>query len=149
MTDSRRPKDAATHIGNRKLDPATLMMSHGYDPALSEGSLKPPIFLTSTFVFERAADGKHFFEGISGKRPGGTDGLIYSRFNSPNQQILEERFKLWEGAEECLTFSSGMTAITTLFLTFVRPGDVIVHSGPLYAATESIIAKILSQFGVK
>ena len=149
MTDSRRPKDAATHIGNRKLDPATLMMGHGYDPALSEGSLKPPIFLTSTFVFERAADGKHFFEGITGKRPGGTDGLIYSRFNSPNQQILEERFKLWEGSEECLTFSSGMTAITTLFLALVRPGDVIVHSGPLYAATESIIAKILSQFGIK
>ena len=149
MTDSRRPKDAATHIGNRKLDPSTLMMGHGFDPALSEGSLKPPIFLTSTFVFERAADGKHFFEGITGRRPGGTDGLVYSRFNNPNQQILEERFKLWEGAEECLTFSSGMTAITTLFLTFVRPGDVIVHSGPLYAATESIIAKILSQFGVK
>ena len=146
---SRRPKDAETHIGNHKLDASTLMMGHGYDPALSEGSLKPPIFLTSTFVFERAADGKHFFEGITGKRPGGTEGLVYSRFNSPNQQILEERFKLWEGSEECLTFSSGMTAITTLFLTFVRPGDVIVHSGPLYAATESIIAKILSQFGVK
>ncbi|WP_309602604.1 cystathionine gamma-synthase family protein [Sphingomonas sp.] len=151
MTDnhSRKPKDAETHIGNHKLDPSTMMMGHGYDPALSEGSLKPPIFLTSTFVFERAADGKHFFEGITGKRPGGTDGLVYSRFNNPNQQILEERFKLWEGSEECLTFSSGMTAITTLFLAFVRPGDVIVHSGPLYAATESIIAKILSQFGIK
>jgi methionine-gamma-lyase len=149
VTDSRRPKDPETHIGNRKLDPSTLMMGHGFDPALSEGSLKPPIFLTSTFVFERAADGKHFFEGVTGKRPGGTTGLIYSRFNNPNQQILEDRFKLWEDAEECLTFSSGMTAITTLFLTFVRPGDVIVHSGPLYAATESIIAKILSQFGVK
>ena len=146
---SRRPKEAATHIGNHKLDPSTLMMGHGFDPALSEGSLKPPIFLTSTFVFERAADGKHFFEGITGKRPGGTEGLVYSRFNNPNQQILEERFKLWENSEECLTFSSGMTAITTLFLTFVRPGDVIVHSGPLYAATESIIAKILSQFGIK
>ena len=76
MTDSRRPKDSETHIGNRKLDPSTLMMGHGFDPALSEGSLKPPIFLTSTFVFERAADGKHFFEGITGKRPGGTSGLV-------------------------------------------------------------------------
>ncbi|MEO6432728.1 MAG: cystathionine gamma-synthase family protein [Sphingomicrobium sp.] len=146
---SRSPKPSATQIGNHQLKPATLMMGYGFDSALSEGSLKPPIFLTSTFVFERAADGKHFFEGITGKRPGGTDGLVYSRFNSPNQQILEERFKLWEAAEECLTFSSGMTAVTTLFLTFVRPGDVIVHSGPLYAATESVIAKILSQFGIK
>ena len=119
------------------------------DAALSEGSLKPPIFPTSTFVFERAADGKLFFEGITGRRPGAGDGLVYSRFNNPNQNILEDRLKLWEDAEESLAFSSGMTAITTLFLTFVRPGDVIVHSGPLYAATESIIAKILSQFGIK
>ena len=146
---SRRPKQAATHIGNHKLDPSTLMMGYGYDAALSEGSLKPPIFLTSTFVFERAADGKLFFEGITGRRPGAGDGLVYSRFNNPNQNILEDRLRLWEDAEESLAFSSGMTAITTLFLTFVRPGDVIVHSGPLYAATETIIAKILAQFGVK
>ena len=149
MTESRRPKDAATHIGNHKLDPSTLMMGYGFDPALSEGSLKPPIFLTSTFVFERAADGKRFFEGVTGKRPGGAEGLIYSRFNGPNQEILEDRLALWEDAEEALTFSSGMTAITTLLLTFVRPGDVIVHSGPLYAATETIINKILGQFGIK
>jgi methionine-gamma-lyase len=152
VTDSRRPKDAATHIGNHKLDPSTLMMGYGFDPALSEGSLKPPIFLTSTFVFERAADGKHFFEGITGKRPdvgGLAEGLVYSRFNGPNQEILEDRLALWEDADEALTFSSGMTAITTLMLTFVRPGDVIVHSGPLYAATETIINKILGQFGVK
>ncbi len=148
-TTSRKPKQAATHIGNHKLDPSTMMMGHGYDAALSEGSLKPPIFPTSTFVFERAADGKLFFEGITGRRPGAGDGLVYSRFNNPNQNILEDRLKLWEDAEESLAFSSGMTAITTLFLTFVRPGDVIVHSGPLYAATESIIAKILSQFGIK
>ncbi len=148
-TSSRTPKQSPTKIGNHRLKPATLMMGYGFDPALSEGSLKPPIFLTSTFVFDRAADGKHFFEGITGKRPGGTSGLIYSRFNNPNLQILEDRLAIWEDAEEALAFSSGMTAITTLFLTFVRPGDVIVHSGPLYAATESIIAKILSQFGVK
>jgi methionine-gamma-lyase len=47
------------------------MMGHGFDPALSEGSLKPPIFLTSTFVFENAAAGKRHFEGVTGKRPGG------------------------------------------------------------------------------
>ncbi len=147
---TRRPKQSPTSIGNHKLKPSTLMLGYGFDPALSEGSLKPPVFLTSTFVFEKAADGKHFFEGITGKRPGGgMEGLVYSRFNGPNQEILEDRLALWEDAEEALTFSSGMTAITTLFLTFVRPGDVIVHSGPLYAATESVIAKILSQFGVQ
>jgi methionine-gamma-lyase len=145
---SRRPKPSATSIGNHKLSPATLMMGHGFDPALSEGSLKPPIFLTSTFVFETAAHGKRFFEGITGKRPGGAEGLVYSRFNGPNQEILEERLKLWEGADDALTFSSGMSAIATLLLTFVKPGDVIIHSGPLYAATETLIAKILGRFGV-
>ena len=146
---SRRPKPARTSIGNHQLSPATLMMGHGFDPVLSEGSLKPPIFLTSTFVFENAAEGKRFFEGITGKRPGGAEGLVYSRFNGPNQEILEDRLRLWEEAETALTFSSGMSAIHTLFMTFVRPGDVIVHSGPLYAATEGLIAKIMSQFGIK
>ena len=144
----RPPRPSATRIGNHKMRPSTLMMGYGFDPALSEGSLKPPIFLTSTFVFENAAAGKHFFEGVTGKIPGGAEGLIYSRFNGPNQEILEDRFALWEDADDALAFSSGMAAIATLLLTFVRPGDCVVHSGPLYAATETLIAKILGQFGV-
>jgi methionine-gamma-lyase len=147
-TPTRKPKAAITHIGNHQLSPATLMMGHGYDPVLSEGSLKAPIFLTSTFAFPSAAEGKRFFEGITGKVPGGTDGLVYSRFNGPNQQILEGRLALWDGAEESLVFSSGMTAICVLFLTFASAGDVIVHSGPLYAASEGFIARTLSRFGV-
>jgi len=150
VTESRRPKDMETHIGNHKLDPSTLMMGYGFDPALSEGSLKPPIFLTSTFVFQTAAEGKRFFEGITNKHGSGgkAEGLVYSRFNGPNQEILEDRLKIWEDGEAALTFSSGMTAIAILLLTFVRPGDVVVHSGPLYAATETIINKVLPQFGV-
>jgi methionine-gamma-lyase len=147
-TPKRRPKQSPTSIGNHKLKPSTLMLGYGFDPALSEGSLKPPVFLTSTFVFDSAADGKRFFEGVTGKRPGGAEGLIYSRFNGPNQEILEDRLAVWEGADDALAFSSGMSAIATLLLTFVQPGDVVVHSGPLYAATETLIAKILSRFGV-
>ncbi len=147
-TPQRRPKPSPTSIGNHKLSPATLMMGYGFDPALSEGSLKPPVFLTSTFVFENAAAGKRFFEGVTGKRPGGAEGLIYSRFNGPNQEILEDRLGIWEDADDALAFSSGMSAIATLFLTFVEPGDVVVHSGPLYAATETLIAKILGRLGV-
>jgi methionine-gamma-lyase len=148
-TPRRRPKPDVLEIGGRKLKPSTLMMGHGFDPALSEGSLKPPIFLTSTFVFENAAAGKRHFEGITGKRPGGAEGLVYSRFNGPNQEILEDRLGLWEDAEDALSFSSGMSAIATLLLAFVQPGDVVVHSGPLYAATETLIGRILGRFGVK
>ena len=142
-----RPAGPKT-IAGRKLKPSTLMMGHGYEPSLSEGSLKPPIFLTSTFVFPHAAAGKRHFEGVTGKRPGGAEGLVYSRFNGPNQEILEDRLAVWEGAEDALAFSSGMSAIATLFLALVRPGDTIVHSGPLYAATETLIAKVLGRFGV-
>ena len=138
MSEGRKPKNPATHIGNHKLDPATLMMGYGYDPALSEGSLKAPIFHTSTFVFEKAADGKHFCEGITGKRPGGTDGLVYARFNNPNQEMLEDRLALWEDAEEAMVFSSGMTAISILLLTFSRPGDVMPPTRPPIASIRSV-----------
>ena len=147
-TPRRKPKPEIEKIGNRKLKPATLMMGHGYDPVLSEGSLKPPIFLTSTFAFENAAAGKRHFEGITGKRPGGADGLVYSRFNGPNQEICEDRLSVWEEAEEALVFSSGMSAIATVLLANVHQGDVVVHSGPLYAATETLINRVLGRFGV-
>ncbi|WP_448581601.1 cystathionine gamma-synthase family protein [Thermaurantiacus sp.] len=144
----RRPRPDVTAIGNRRLRPSTLMMGHGFDPALSEGALKPPIFLTSTFVFESAAEGKRHFEGVTGQRPDGAQGLVYSRFNGPNQEILEDRLGVWEDAEDALSFSSGMSAIATLLLTFCAPGDMIVHSGPLYAATETLIARILGRLGI-
>ena len=156
MTDTKRPSNdksrvtthRQTHIGKRKLDPSTLMMGFGYDPELSEGALKPAIFLTSTFVFKSAADGKRFFEGVTGVRPGGAEGLVYSRFNGPDQEILEDRLAIWEDAEDALVFSSGMSAIATVLLAQVKQGDVIVHSGPLYAASETFIGRILGKFGV-
>ncbi len=147
-TPRRKPKQPKTMIGGREMKPATQMMGYGFDPALSEGSLKAPIFLTSTFAFENAAAGKRHFEGITGQRPGGAEGLVYSRFNGPNQEILEDRLAIWDGAEDALTFSSGMTAICILMLASVSQGDVIVHSGPLYAASEGFVAKVLAKFGV-
>ncbi len=147
-TPRRNPKPEKRTIGGRELKPSTLMMGHGFDPVLSEGSLKPPIFLTSTFAFPSAADGKRHFEGITGLREGGAEGLVYSRFNGPNQEILEDRLSVWDGAEDALTFSSGMTAICILMMAYVSQGDVIVHSGPLYAASEGFVAKVLSRFGI-
>lgn len=147
-TPRRRPKPDILEIDGRRLRPSTLMMGHGFDPGLSEGALKPPIFLTSTFVFESAEAGKRHFEGVTGIRPGGAEGLVYSRFNGPNQEIAEDRLGVWEDAEDALTFSSGMSAIATTLLTFVHPGDVILHSAPLYAAAEALIGRILGKFGV-
>ncbi len=147
-TPRRKPKQPKTSLGGHTLKPSTQMMGYGFDPALSEGSLKSPIFLTSTFAFESAAAGKRHFEGITGKRPGGAEGLVYSRFNAPNQEILEDRLAIWDGAEEALSFSSGMTAIAILMLAACKAGDVIVHSGPLYAASEGFVAKTMAKYGV-
>src|SRR3546814_17043551 len=123
-----RPKQPIMEIEGRKLKPATLMMGHGYDPTLSEGSLNPPIFLTFTFAFESAAAGKRHFEGVTGIRSGGAEGLVYSRFHGPNQEIEEDRLPVWEAAEDTRLFSSCMSAIATPLFDRLTPGDVTVHS---------------------
>ncbi len=133
------------------LKPETQMMGFGYDPALSEGSLKPPIFLTSTFVFKTAQDGKDFFDFTSGRREpvaGESSGLVYSRFNNPNLEVLEDRLALWEQSETAAVFSSGMAAISTALWAFVRPGDVILMSQPLYGGTETLIERTLPLNGI-
>ena len=138
-------------IGKHVLKPETQMMGYGFDPSLSEGSLKPPIFLTSTFVFKTAQDGKDFFDFTSGRREPGagqSSGLVYSRFNNPNLEVLEDRLALWEEGEAAAVFSSGMSAISTVIWNHVRPGDVILISQPLYGGTETLIEKTLPGFGV-
>ena len=94
-----KPFPSKTHIGNHMLHPETLMLNYGYDPQLSEGAVKPPIFLTSTFVFRTAEDGQDFFDFVSGRRepPEGMGaGLVYSRFNHPNSEIVEDRLSVYE-----------------------------------------------------
>src|SRR3954463_4791402 len=138
-------------VGNRTLSPETQMMGYGFDPALSEGSLKPPIFLTSTFVFKNAQDGKDFFDYTSGRKqppPGQAAGLVYSRFNNPNLEVLEDRLALWEGGEIAAVFSSGMSAISTTLWAFLKPNDYLLMSEPLYGGTETLIDKTFPQFGI-
>ena len=106
-----KPRPSKTHIGNHRLHPETLMLSYGFDPQLSEGAVKPPVFLTSTFVFKTAEEGKDFFDFVSGRREppkGQGAGLVYSRFNHPNSEIVEDRLAVFEGTEVCALFSSGM-----------------------------------------
>ncbi len=138
-------------VGKRTLSPVTQMMGFGYDPHLSEGALKPPVFLTSTFVFRTAQDGKDFFDFTSGRKPlpdGARGGLVYSRFNNPNLEVLEDRLALWDGAESAAVFASGMAAIATTLLAYLKAGDVLLFSQPLYGGTETLIAKALPKFGI-
>ena len=145
------PRPSKTHIGNHKLHPETLMLGYGYDPLLSEGAVKPPVFLTSTFVFKSAEEGRDFFDYTAGRRQppkGSAAGLVYSRFNHPNSEIVEERLAVYEEAEACILFSSGMSAIATTTLAFARPGDVVVHSQPLYGGTETLLSRTLKPLGI-
>jgi methionine-gamma-lyase len=138
-------------LANHVLHPETLMLGYGYDPLLSEGAVKPPVFLTSTFVFRSAEEGRDFFDYTAGRREppdGAAAGLVYSRFNHPNSEIVEDRLAAYEGAEACILFSSGMSAIATTILTFIKPGDVILHSQPLYGGTETLVSRTLTAYGV-
>ncbi|QFS61808.1 cystathionine gamma-synthase family protein [Pantoea dispersa] len=141
-----------TQIGTRELHPETQMLNYGYDPRLSEGAVKPPVFLTSTFVFNSAEEGKEFFDFVAGRQQppaGKSGGLVYSRFNHPNSEIVEDRLAIYEGAESAALFSSGMSAIATTLLTFARPGEVILHSQPLYGGTETLLSKTLHDLEIK
>jgi methionine-gamma-lyase len=134
-----------------KMKPESLMMSYGYKPELSEGAIKCPIFQTSTFVFKNAEEGKAFFEIAYGLRKQSESeelGLIYSRINNPDLEILENRLTLWDEAEDCAVFESGMAAITTVLLEFLNPGDLLLISSPLYGGSDHFIKKILPRFGI-
>lgn len=144
-------KKAKKRIGDRDLHPESLMMSYGYRPDWSEGAVKAPIFATSTFVFDSAEEGKDFFAkayGLKEKAPGEETGLIYSRLNNPSLEILEDRLTLWDDAESAAVFSSGLAAISTTALTFLRPGDLVAFSEPAYGGTEYLFHEILPQFGI-
>lgn len=138
-------------IKRKQLRPESLMMSYGYRPEWSEGAAKIPIFQTSTFVFQSAEDGKAFFESALGK---GTEqssdklGLIYSRLNNPDLEVLEDRLALWDDAEACAVFQSGMAAISTSLLELVRPGQILMHSEPVYGGTDFLLKHVFSRFGI-
>ena len=136
---------------SREMKPESLMMTHGYQPELSEGAVKCPVFQTSTFVFNTAEEGKAHFEVAYGLREKGADenlGLIYSRINNPNLEILENRLCLWDQAEECAVFESGMSAISTVLLEFLNRGDLLLYSSPTYGGTDHFIQHFLTKMGV-
>lgn len=136
---------------NKNIRPESKMMSHGYNPFWSEGSIKPPIFQTSTFEFESAKDGKLFFAKAYGlvDKIDKPSGLIYSRLNNPNLEILENRLSLWDNTDDCASFSSGMAAITTTILEFTKPGDYILCSLPVYGGTNFFMENVLPKYNIR
>jgi len=131
--------------------PETLMMSFGYNPEWSEGAVKPPLFQTSTFAFRTAEEGKEYFAwayGLEKRDPSKPMGLIYSRLNNPDLDILEHRLNLWDEAEASAVFASGMAAISTSMLALVPIGKAIVFSRPVYGGTDYLLEHLLPDLGV-
>ena len=131
------------------LRPETLAVSYGYEPELGMGSVKPPIFMTSTFVYPSARHAKDvheaFFDGTGPQA--GKAGHIYSRLGHPGLDFLEKRLAAIDGAEAAVAYSSGMAAHSSIALAYVRPGDSVLHGRPIYGGVDMLFNNIMPQFG--
>src|SRR4030095_4188924 len=118
---------------------STEVLTRGFDPRLSVGSARPPVFRSSTYVFPSPEAAATAFAIATGKQPAtaGEHGeLIYARLAHPNANILEDQvIALEPGARAAAVFNSGMAAITTLFLMACQPGTTFVYTTPLYGGT--------------
>jgi methionine-gamma-lyase len=129
--------------------PETLAVAYGYDPQLGMGSVKPPIFMTSTFVYPSAQHAKDVHEAYfdrSGPLVGETN-HIYSRLGHPGLDFLEKRLAAIDGAEDAVAYSSGMAAHSSIALAHVRPGDSVLHGRPIYGGVDMLYNSIMPQFG--
>lgn len=136
-----------------KQRPPTQILTRGFDPRLSVGSARPAVFRSSTYVFSSPEAAERAFDLASGRaqpEPGEIPDLIYSRFNHPNAQILEDQIvPLEAGARAALVFNSGMSAIMTALVAFLQPGDAVVYTVPIYGGTQTLIEKFLTSWGVR
>lgn len=107
-----------------------------------EGEHSEPLFLTSSYVFKDSAEAAAKFSGES-------QGNVYSRYTNPTVNILEKRIAALEGAEQAVATSSGMAAILSTCLTFLKAGDHIVCSQSVFGATTVLFEKYLSQFDIQ
>jgi cystathionine beta-lyase/cystathionine gamma-synthase len=141
MTDPRIP-----------LHPPTEVLTRGFDPTLSVGSARPAVFRSSTYVFPSPEAAERAFDLMAGRAkpaPGEGVALVYSRFNHPNAEILEDQIAPLEpGAAAALVFNSGMSAIVTALFAHLKPGRAVIYTVPIYGGTQKFIQGVLEPWGV-
>ena len=106
------------------------------------GEHSEALFLTSSFVYESAAQAAARFIG---EEPGN----IYSRFTNPTVTMFEERLAVMEGAEQCVATASGMSAILACVMGLLKAGDHIVSSRSLFGSTVNLFNNVIKKFGVE
>lgn len=135
------------------LRPPTEVLTRGFDPSLSVGSARPAVFRSSTYVFSSPESAERAFDLMAGRATldaGEAPDLVYSRFNHPNAQILEEQMvPLESGATDALVFNSGMSAIMAALMAYLKPGQAVVFTVPIYGGTQKLIQTFLEPWGVK
>ncbi|HET7831455.1 MAG TPA: O-succinylhomoserine sulfhydrylase [Gallionella sp.] len=121
--------------------PETLAVRAGTERS-QFGEHSEALYLTSSFVFESAAQAAARFIG---EEPGN----IYSRFTNPTVTMFEERLAAMEGAEQCVATASGMSAILACVMGLLKAGDHVVASRSLFGATVNLFTNIIKKFGVE
>ncbi|MDQ2840479.1 MAG: PLP-dependent transferase [Acidobacteriota bacterium] len=134
------------------LRPETDVLTRGFDPTLSVGSARPAVFRSSTYVFSSPEAAERAFDIMGGRAQRGVEenvDLVYSRFNHPNAQILEDQIlPLEPGAVAAAVFNSGMAAIMTALLAVLEPRDSMLYTVPIYGGTQTLIQGFFQPFGI-
>jgi cystathionine gamma-synthase/methionine-gamma-lyase len=129
----------------------TNTVAAGYDPRLHHGAIKPPLFSTSTFAYDNAQQAKdvhaNYFRATPPEKPS-TPAYIYARLDHPNMAMLQARLAVLDGAEDAAVFNCGMAAINAITQAFLRPGDSVLHTKPIYGGTDGLLYTHLTQFGI-
>ena len=126
---------------DKKLGFSTKAIHYGFSAKDNLGSITPPLYQTSTFVFNNVEEGRARFAGEQ-------EGYIYSRLGSPTVTILEERIAALEGAEAGIAFASGMGAVSGVIFSLLKSGDHIVATDSLYGGTYAFFQQIKEKYNI-
>lgn len=130
-----------TFSDDHSYHPDTLAIRAGIDRS-QFGEHSEAMYLTSSFVFESAAQAAARFSGAE-------EGNVYARFSNPTVTAMQTRLAALEGAEACVATASGMSAILSLAMAVLQAGDHVVASNGLFGATQQLFGNILSKFGIE
>ncbi|MGA8059315.1 MAG: PLP-dependent transferase [Candidatus Binataceae bacterium] len=134
-----------------RVRPETAVLTKGFDPQLSVGSARPPVYRSSTYVFSSPEAAERAFGIVLGRvRPIAEESpdLIYARLNHPNAEILEDQLvPLERGAAAAAVFNSGMAAIFTVLIGFLEQGSSLIYTQPLYGGTQHLIHQVIEPLG--
>lgn len=134
-----------------RVRPETAVLIKGFDPQLSVGSARPPVYRSSTYVFSSPEAAERAFKIVLGRIPeleGEKPDLIYARLSHPNAEIVEDHLvPLERGAKAAAVFNSGLAAIFTVMIGFLERGGSILYTQPLYGGTQHLIHRIIEPLG--